>query len=64
MTMPFAFIGMPQGMEWVVILVLFIVIFGRYLPDVGRFLGRQFGWLRKSYQAIDDHPDSNGPAKP
>jgi sec-independent protein translocase protein TatA len=49
-----AYIGMPQGMEWVVILVIMLVIFGRKLPEFGRYLGKQVGRLRNWFKAPED----------
>ena len=34
--MTLAWFGLPGGAEWVVILVLALLIFGRRLPDVAR----------------------------
>jgi|GEM_PF-4540972 len=49
-----AYIGMPQGMEWLVILVIMLVIFGRKLPEFGRYLGQQVGRLRHWFKAPED----------
>jgi sec-independent protein translocase protein TatA len=53
----FGFIGMPQGMEWVVILVIGIVIFGRKLPEVGRYLGKGIVEFKKGIKGIEDDVD-------
>ncbi len=54
----FAFINfLPQGMEWIIILVVGIVIFGRKLPDVGRYLGKSIVEFKKGIKGIEDDVD-------
>ena len=36
---------MPGGAEWIILLVLGLLIFGRRLPEVGRSLGFRSSWL-------------------
>lgn len=36
---PLAFIGMPSGMEWLIVLFVALLLFGRRLPSVMRGLG-------------------------
>ena len=35
-----AFWGLPGGGEWIVILVVAVLIFGRRLPDIARAIGK------------------------
>ena len=49
----FAF-GMPGGMEWIVLLVIGLLIFGRRLPEVGRSLGRGIVEFKRGVKGIDD----------
>lgn len=49
----FAF-GMPGGTEWIILLVLGLLIFGRRLPEVGRSLGRGIVEFKKGIQGIED----------
>lgn len=46
--------GMPGGMEWIVLLVIGLLIFGRRLPEVGRSLGRGIVEFKKGVKGIDD----------
>ncbi len=39
-------LGLPGTTEWVIILVLGLLLFGRRLPDVGRSLGKTIRELR------------------
>lgn len=50
--------------EWVVLLALGLLIFGRRLPEVGRSLGRGIVEFRKGLKGIDDEVESatNAPA--
>ena len=46
--------GMPGGMEWIVLLVIGLLIFGRRLPEVGRSLGRGIVEFKKGVRGIED----------
>ncbi len=46
--------GMPGGPEWIVLLVLGLLIFGRRLPEVGRSLGRGIVEFKRGIKGIDD----------
>lgn len=48
------FIGNIGGWEWLVILTLGLLLFGRRLPEVGRSLGRGIVEFRKGLQGIED----------
>jgi sec-independent protein translocase protein TatA len=47
-------IGLPSGGEWIILLVLGLLIFGRRLPEVGRSLGRGIIEFKKGIKGIDD----------
>lgn len=49
-----AFINMPGGTEWIVILVIGLLLFGRRLPEVGRSLGRGIVEFKKGVKGIED----------
>lgn len=52
-----AFMGLPMGMEWVVLLVLGLLIFGKRLPDVGRSLGKGIVEFKKGIRGLEDEID-------
>jgi sec-independent protein translocase protein TatA len=60
-----AFMGMPTGMEWIVLLILGLLIFGRRLPEVGRSLGKGIVEFKKGIRGIDEEIEeqSSGPPK-
>ncbi|MCB7129103.1 MAG: twin-arginine translocase TatA/TatE family subunit [Candidatus Brocadiales bacterium] len=49
--------GMPGGWEWIVILVVALLIFGKRLPDVMRSLGKGIVEFKKGVQGIEDDVD-------
>jgi len=61
-----AFIQNIGMMEWVVILVIALLLFGRRLPEVGRSLGKGIVEFKKGLKGVEDEVDlaSNRPAAP
>lgn len=57
--------GFPGGYEWLVLLILGLLIFGRRLPEVGRSLGRGIVEFKKGIRGLEEEIDeeSNKPAK-
>ncbi|MEY3142715.1 MAG: hypothetical protein RLY21_1208 [Planctomycetota bacterium] len=49
-----AFISLPGGMEWIIILVIGLLIFGRKLPDVGRGLGQGIREFKRGLKDVED----------
>lgn len=49
-----AFMGLPMGMEWVVLLVLGLLIFGKRLPEVGRNLGKGIVEFKKGIRGLEE----------
>lgn len=51
------FISMPGGWEWIILLVIGLLIFGRRLPEVGRSLGKSIVEFKKGIKGIEDEID-------
>lgn len=49
-----AFIGLPHGMEWMVILVVALLIFGKRLPSVAKGLGEGIVQFKKGLKGVTD----------
>jgi len=52
-----AFISMPGTGEWMVILVIGLLIFGRRLPEVARNLGKSVNEFKKGMREFQDSAD-------
>lgn len=55
----FAILGLGPT-EIVVIVVLGVLLFGRKLPDMGRYLGKSITEFRKGMKGLEDDVDSPG----
>lgn len=53
-TSTLAFISMPGGTEWVVILIIGLLLFGRRLPEVGRSIGQGIKEFKKGLKETED----------
>ncbi len=62
----FLALGMPQGWEWLIILAIGLLLFGRKLPEVGRSLGRGIVEFKKGIKGIEEEieAESNAPGVP
>lgn len=60
MAIPFAFFNLGP-MEIIVILVIGVLLFGRRLPEVGRYLGKGITEFRKGVKGLEDELDTPGP---
>ena len=58
LTQSLAIFGLPGGAEWIVILVIGLLVFGRRLPEVGRSLGRSIVEFKRGVKGIGDEIDS------
>ena len=45
---------MPGGSEWIVLLVIGLLIFGRRLPEVGRSLGKGIVEFKRGVKGLDE----------
>ena len=52
-----AFVSMPGSGEWIVILIIGLLIFGRRLPDVARSLGKSVNEFKKGMREFQDSAD-------
>ncbi len=52
-----AFISMPGSGEWIVILIIGLLVFGRRLPDVARSLGKSVNEFKKGMREFQDSAD-------
>ena len=51
---PIAFVSMPGGGEWIVILFIALLIFGRRLPEVARSLGKTLNEFKRGMREFQD----------
>jgi sec-independent protein translocase protein TatA len=55
----FAFFGLPIGpMEVAIIGILAVLLFGRKLPEMGRYMGKSIVEFRKGMKGLEDDLDS------
>ena len=47
-------LGMPSGWEWIVILIVALLIFGKKLPEVARGLGKSLTQFKKGLHDVED----------
>ena len=56
--------GLPGGVEWVVILVVALLIFGRRLPDVARSVGKSIVEFKKGLRDVKGEIDVQSRLEP
>lgn len=54
MQLPLAFFGMPGTWEWLVILVIALLLFGKRLPEIARSLGKGITEFKKGLHDVKD----------
>lgn len=47
----------PQGLDWLWIFLIVLLIFGRKLPDVARSLGKSLTQFKKGLREVEDEKD-------
>ncbi|TVQ63529.1 MAG: twin-arginine translocase TatA/TatE family subunit [Phycisphaerales bacterium] len=50
-------LSFPHGMEWIVIGVIALLLFGKRLPEVARSVGRGIVEFKKGVKGIEDEID-------
>jgi sec-independent protein translocase protein TatA len=53
-----AFIGLPGGSEWIIILIVALLIFGPRLPSVMRSLGKSMNEFKRGLREVEDEVES------
>ena len=57
-----AFMSLPSGAEWIIILVIAVLIFGRRLPEIARGIGKSITEFNKGVKDIENEVKSTSDA--
>ena len=57
-----AFMSLPGGMEWIIILGIALLLLGRKLPDIGRGIGQGIREFKKGLKDVEDDVKREEPA--
>ena len=56
--------GLPQGFEWIIVLVVALIVFGpKNLPKVGRALGQSIRGFKDEMKGINPEEDEENKDK-
>ena len=56
--------GMPGGIEWIIILIVALLIFGKRLPEVMKSMGRGIVEFKKGVKGVEDEVEDAIEKKP
>ena len=56
-SIPIGMFGIPGGIEWIVILVIALLIFGKRLPSTMRSIGKGFVEFKNGLKGVKDEVD-------
>lgn len=56
--------GMPGGIEWIVILIVALLIFGKRLPEVMKSLGKGIVEFKKGIKGVEDEVEDSASKQP
>ncbi len=54
---PIGWFGIPGGFEWIIILVIALLIFGKRLPSTMRSIGKGFVEFKSGLKGVNDEVD-------
>jgi sec-independent protein translocase protein TatA len=54
---PIGMFGMPGGIEWIIILIVALLIFGKRLPSTMRSIGKGIVEFKKGLKDVKDEVD-------
>ncbi len=57
LNIPIGWFGIPGGFEWIIILVIALLIFGKRLPSTMRSIGKGFVEFKKGVKDVKDEVD-------
>jgi len=61
---PIAFFSLPGGTEWIVILIVGLLLFGRRLPEVARSIGKSIVEFKKGIKDVREDIDTQSRLEP
>ena len=56
--------GMPGGIEWIIILIVALLIFGKRLPEVMKNMGKGIVEFKKGVKGVEDDVEEAIEKKP
>lgn len=60
--LPVAFVGMPGGLEWLVIGLVALLLFGKRLPGIARSLGQALTEFKSGLSGLAGGDEADGAA--